>query len=551
MNELPEIPSDLSTLTDEELAELREQLETWAEENADNVTTADELAQLTQAADAVDAIKAQEAERASEAENIANQTAEALARIKGETENPDEVPGEEETPAEDEPKEGEETPPAEAEPEAVAASATPKRTTRRRPQPAPQALTSLVAAGTEREMELSDLDAALINARRGLKKGEEARVVTITAAADQFPTLTGDEVQNGVEIEKAVRARTDALTAAVYAKTAEERQEALVAAGGICAPEQGVYDQVTLGEASRPVADSLVRFNAGRGAIRWQAPPSLADIDISGAGAAVDIRTEAQDADALNNLKTCQVITCGSDASAVIQAIYSCLEFGNLTDRTFPELVAAWRRLAAVAQARLAETAVLDAISTGSTAVTHATGDTGAARELLALFAQASAGFRSRHRMGATDVLELQLPFWVKNLVVADFARTLDGDLALGAFGRWEAAVRELGLAVNYYLDTETSGGMQFAAQTAAALLAFPTTVKAYMYAPGTFMFLDGGTLDLGVVRDSTLNTRNSFQIFAETFEQVAKVGPQSLELTFTVSPTGGYAAAVTSAPNA
>lgn len=35
----------------------------------------------------------------------------------------------------------------------------------------------------------------------------------------------------------------------------------------------------------------------------------------------------------------------------------------------------------------------------------------------------------------------------------------------------------------------------------------------------GSLQLLDGGTLDLGLVRDSTLNTSNDFQMFSETFK--------------------------------
>jgi len=42
-------------------------------------------------------------------------------------------------------------------------------------------------------------------------------------------------------------------------------------------------------------------------------------------------------------------------------------------------------------------------------------------------------------------------------------------------------------------------------------------------------LFLESGTLDLGIVRDSTPNATNDANLFAETFEQVAPVGPESL----------------------
>ena len=43
-----------------------------------------------------------------------------------------------------------------------------------------------------------------------------------------------------------------------------------------------------------------------------------------------------------------------------------------------------------------------------------------------------------------------------------------------------------------------------------------------YVFAEGQVQFLDGGRLDLGVVRDFTLDATNDFELFHEQFETVA-----------------------------
>lgn len=63
------------------------------------------------------------------------------------------------------------------------------------------------------------------------------------------------------------------------------------------------------------------------------------------------------------------------------------------------------------------------------------------------------------------------------------------------------------------------------------------------LYPEGSWLFLDGGTLDLGFVRDSTLNSTNDYQVFAETFEAVALVGVESLALTMDLCPSGAGSA--------
>jgi hypothetical protein len=65
------------------------------------------------------------------------------------------------------------------------------------------------------------------------------------------------------------------------------------------------------------------------------------------------------------------------------------------------------------------------------------------------------------------------------------------------------------------------------------------------MFSEGTFLFLDGGTLDLGIVRDSSLNATNDYKMFVETFEAVAKVGIESLRITANLDVTGAVAGTV------
>jgi hypothetical protein len=71
----------------------------------------------------------------------------------------------------------------------------------------------------------------------------------------------------------------------------------------------------------------------------------------------------------------------------------------------------------------------------------------------------------------------------------------------------------------------------------------FPDTFIWYIFAEGSFLFLDGGTLDLGVIRDSTLVGTNDYKMFVETFENVALVGVESLQVTSTINVNGVAAA--------
>jgi hypothetical protein len=102
---------------------------------------------------------------------------------------------------------------------------------------------------------------------------------------------------------------------------------------------------------------------------------------------------------------------------------------------------------------------------------------------------------------------------------------------------------RARNINVSWFIDGES--GQIMGAQAAGTPVTFPTELVWYLFSEGTFLFLDGGTLDLGLVRDSQLNSTNDYQIFLETFEGVAKIGIESLRVTSPVEIAGASAATV------
>jgi hypothetical protein len=105
-----------------------------------------------------------------------------------------------------------------------------------------------------------------------------------------------------------------------------------------------------------------------------------------------------------------------------------------------------------------------------------------------------------------------------------------------------------VGVNVTWYKDSGTAKGQYMTgansrtAQAAGAALTFPDTAFWYLAHEGAFLYLDGGELDLGVVRDSVLNARNDYQIFSETFEGIAYKGIASWEFGSTIDATGSQA---------
>jgi hypothetical protein len=316
--------------------------------------------------------------------------------------------------------------------------------------------------------------------------------------------------------------------------------DALVASGGLCAPVQPYYDLDLISESMRPVRDALATFNADRGGIRFMTPPKLSAVTT-----AVGTITAAQDlAGGTSATKTSQTIPCPAQTEVDVAIIYRQLKFGNLGARTFPEQVENFVGLAQAAWARTAETKLLDGIAAASIATT-VSAVAGATSTLAGQIITAAAGMRSRHRMSRTRTIRVLMPDWAIDL--------LDVDLARAQFDRLEhkssdvlALLREKNIVVSTFVDGETSGSQVFGTQAASALLGFPTNCIWYMFPEGSFVYLDGGTLDLGVVRDSTLNATNDFSIFAEGFENVAFLGVESLKVTSPVTANGTVYAPVT-----
>ena len=65
------------------------------------------------------------------------------------------------------------------------------------------------------------------------------------------------------------------------------------------------------------------------------------------------------------------------------------------------------------------------------------------------------------------------------------------------------------------------------------------------LFPEGTWQYLDGGELNLGVVRDSVLDATNTFEIFTEIFESAAIRGLESYQVQSTILPGGASAGTI------
>jgi len=345
--------------------------------------------------------------------------------------------------------------------------------------------------------------------------GEQHIVASITTQYPEDRVLGTDPEENRAKISNVVG------------------PQALVATGGFATPLEVRYDVFGLGTAIRPVRDSLPRFQADRGGVRYVTPPVL-----SSYANAVGVWTNDTDTTPGENVKASLTVTAAAEQTAVTDAVTLQMQFGNLFTRAYPELLARHNELGLIQHAREAEQNILSRIAAASTAVTTAS-LIGFGRDFLVQVKRSAAAYRSRHRIDPTTQLRAIVPSWVYDAMAADLALAMPGD------GTLSVSTAEInGYLANSNVTMVASLDQNvFGSQGAAALLEFPDEFTWYMFAEGTFLFLDGGTLDLGIIRDSGLVGTNDYKMFVETFEGVAFVGTEALAITSTIAVNGVAAA--------
>ncbi|HEY4452396.1 MAG TPA: major capsid protein [Solirubrobacteraceae bacterium] len=564
METIRELLGRLNQLTAEELTELRAAVVAEFDRIDGEPTTPENVAILNELADAGDQVIAESTDREAkqaQAESDKEAAKSRIAALKGEA--PEETEEEKETPAEGEPEaEPEETPEAEVpveEPEPVAASGSVARMAAAagKPAPSPEAdapkarRVSLTATGALRGLrdpsspieDRKEFATALAETLQRLPRhGSPRGDVLIASARWDYP----EERQLGGDAEVNTE-RMEAVTG----------MSALTASGGICAPVNIDFSVPTWATADRPLRDGLPSFQATRGGIRFVQPP-----DITGLAGATGIWTAATDASPGAATKPVLTVACGSTEEVLVEAIPTRLQFGNMQGRFAPEQVAANTDLAMAAAARIAENNLLEKIAAKCVkGVANAELVLGATRDLLTMVDQVRAQQLQLHRLPDSQVITAIFPRWVKDLIRIDLLREVGHDNS----GDWnvlritDAQVEELlrahGINAVFHLDGQpgsVEGGVSqvFAEPAKGTIKAFPTKLVWYAFPEGTMQFLDAGRLDLGVVRDATLDATNDYETFIEPFEGLAYRGYANgaLQLVSSLCANGASAGTVSTA---
>jgi hypothetical protein len=299
--------------------------------------------------------------------------------------------------------------------------------------------------------------------------------------------------------------------------TSPEKQAALVAGGGWCAPSEIRYDFFNIACSSGLI--DLPTVGVTRGGIQFPVSPSLADAvnSIAFGGFAVTfdgdsvpwLWTEDDDIAAATGspTKPCVRVPCPDFSEERLELYGICL--------------------------------------TASEAVTSISGGAAtdaAAPRIYNAVGLAATDYRERFGMCLDDVLEVVMPAWVREVIRGDLAWKAGVELHAVPNSEIDSYFLARNVRVQWVDDWQVRGTSQFG--NATAMTAWPTTVDFLIYAAGTFIHGNGMSLDLGVVRDSVLNETNDHTaLWSEEAHLIARVGHESRQYRVTFNVNGSTSA--------
>lgn len=409
---------------------------------------------------------------------------------------------------------------------------------------APETRLAITAAGSGQDVPGLEALGALFT-----EKAQSVPATAVGRSAARYPvakirndhTHTVDERTNPAEIEE------------LWRSMVEEASPALVAGGGWCAPSEQLYNFFNIADMDGQI--DLPTVGVTRGGIKYPTSPAIGDVFFQSAGSnpasgfggfafpfsnASDpwLWTETDDILTVTgsvNKPTLRV-PCPSFNETRLEAYGLTVTAGNLADSAYPEATQNFIRLLRMAYAHAINArliGLMDAASGGATTIGAITTDPASPR-IFNSVALAATDYRARYAMRTDAVLEVVMPYWVKEVIRADLAYKTGIDsteLLAVVDGQINAFFTARNVRVQWVNDYQVRGAGQFG--NATNLTTWPTTVNFMVYAAGTFLHGTGLTLDLGVVRDSILNAENDHTAaWAEEAHLVAMVGHASRKYT-------------------
>ena len=371
-----------------------------------------------------------------------------------------------------------------------------------------------------------ELAEALHDVASNMSDGDSHRIASYDVSTDVV--LGTDPVENSRMIQELINEGN------------ADGAEALVASGGWITPSEIAYSFFAPETMDGLLDTPTVTVN--RGGLRHitGGGPQINDVITTGASA-MWVWDETTDITPGDTKKTRYKIPAPTWTDVRLAAYGVALDHGNLASRSFPELTRRWLALAPVAHEHEINRIRIAAIATASTAIDLSSGfedDKGdAAITVLNAAAFQATKLREKYRMGFGTVVDAVFPMWVREAIRASFAKRS------GFNGTSEAsndAIRswfvDRGIRPQFVYDWQALPASEKIWGGASTV----EKVDFLIYPAGTWVVGRGGSLDLGVHRDSTLNETNDYTaLWTEQFLSLMRFGPESRKITVDVRVTG------------
>lgn len=316
------------------------------------------------------------------------------------------------------------------------------------------------------------------------------------------------------------------------------------AGGGWCSPSVNRYAFFALDCQDGGI--DLPTVGIERGGINFPTSPSLADVFTGEftSGTNPWLWTETDDIANVTGspTKPCVRVPCPDFTNVRLECYGICLTAGNLIDNAYPEAVAHQIRLLQAALFHATNTRYIQQmVALSETVVTGGAGGAGVISPVLYMVELAAVDYRTRFGMCQTDILEVVLPHWIIAAMRADATKRTGVDmvnLTDAVIADWFDTRH---IRAQFVSDWQVRTTALLPGGTASGgMNTWPTSVDFLIYAAGTFVRGNGMSLNLGVVRDSTLNADNDHTaLWMEECHLIARFGVQSRQYRVNICADG------------
>src|SRR5688572_15060105 len=247
-----------------------------------------------------------------------------------------------------------------------------------------------------------------------------------------------------------------------------------------------------------------------------------------------NILTEAQVI--ADTAKTCVEIPCPTFVDDRLDVAALCLTSSLLQNRGYPEFVSEFVQGAIAAMAHLVNREVINAIETGSTAITLSGVDPWASdgsvwSQLMSAIDMVAMNIRYMYRTSRTQTVQMVFPYWVRTALRADWLRRNATHTEELTDQMVDAALSRRNITIQWIYDWQDAfdpangaGAIDVNHQLgnsadpiAAALMNVPTSVTFLAFLPGTWILGRQDVIRLDTVYDSTNLQQNLVtQLFME-----------------------------------